>query len=154
MEEENRIEKIPVYVVDIDGTLALKRAGDENCRNIYDWKRVSEDVGYSAVIKTYIALNAFYRCIVVSGRSEECREETLDWLRRHHINTQEKHGFRLFMRKYKDYRPDWVVKEEIYHELIEPEFDVIAAFDDRTQIVKLWRDVLGIPCFQVDWGFF
>jgi hypothetical protein len=146
--------KKQAFIFDVDGTLALKRQGDPNCRNIYDWKKVGEDVGFSAVIKTYIALNAFYRCIVVSGRNDVCREETIDWLHRHNINTQEKHGFKLFMRKREDYRADYIVKEEIYRELIEPEYDIIAAFDDRTQIVKLWRDVLGIPCFQVDWGKF
>jgi len=26
--------------------------------------------------------------------------------------------------------------------------------DDRDQVVKLWRDEIGLTCLQVDWGNF
>ena len=50
----------------------------------------------------------------------------------------------LHMRKNGDNRSDRLVKEEIFWEHIEPRFNVLAAFDDRPRIVRLWKDI-GIP---------
>ena len=41
-------------------------------------------------------------------------------------------------------RQDTIVKEELFWEHIEPIYNVIAAFDDRPVIVRLWHK-LGIP---------
>jgi hypothetical protein len=41
------------------------------------------------------------------------------------------------MRGEKDHRPDEIVKEEIYHKYIEPEYNVVAIFDDRDKVVKM-----------------
>ena len=50
----------------------------------------------------------------------------------------------LLMRMDGDFRPDHVVKEEIYRLNIEPYFDVRMAFDDNPSIIALWKR-LGIP---------
>jgi len=52
------------------------------------------------------------------------------------------------MRPQHDYRPDAIVKVDLYRREIEPRFSVIGVFDDRRTVVKAWRD-LGLACFQV-----
>jgi hypothetical protein len=57
------------------------------------------------------------------------------------------------MREAGDHRPDWIVKKEIYNNLISKEFDVKLVFDDRQQVVDMWRSI-GLTCFQVAEGNF
>ena len=57
------------------------------------------------------------------------------------------------MRATGDFRPDSVVKEEIYNNHIKDNYYVAGVFDDRDSVVKLWRD-LGLTCFQVYYGDF
>jgi hypothetical protein len=47
-----------------------------------------------------------------------------------------------------DYRPDYIVKEEIYRRDIEPLYDVKFAIDDRLQVCRMWHSI-GIPVFRV-----
>jgi len=132
-------------VVDIDGTLAHMSG-----RSPYDESRVGEDeydeVVAAAVIGVISKLDA--ECIVVSGRTDKCRQETEDWL--------VDHGFpyeHLFMRKHGDTRPDYVVKNEIYDASIIPYNNILAVFDDRDQVVRHLRN-RGIVVFQVAPGRF
>jgi hypothetical protein len=46
-------------------------------------------------------------------------------------------NWELQMRKKNDYRPDEVIKEEIYHNNIEPIYNVIAVFDDRQKVCDM-----------------
>ena len=57
------------------------------------------------------------------------------------------------MRKKGDYRHDEIIKEEIYHTDIEPNYNVIAVFDDRNRVCDMWRN-LGLLCNQVYYGDF
>ena len=47
----------------------------------------------------------------------------------------------------------YIVKKEMYFEFVHPYFNVDMVFDDRNQVVNLWRD-LGFTCFQVNDGDF
>lgn len=62
-------------------------------------------------------------------------------------------GFNLLMRNKRDFRPDEVIKKEIFEKEIDPKYNVICVFDDRDKVVKMWRD-LGILCNQVYYGDF
>jgi hypothetical protein len=131
-------------LVDFDGTLSLR--GE---RGPYEWARVSEDLPNLPVIETVRALShATFSIVVISGRDERCREESLKWIANHL-------GFEvpLFMRSCSDSRPDFVIKEEIYRARVEPFWNVQLAIDDRQQCVDLWRR-LGIVTFQVAEGDF
>jgi hypothetical protein len=94
---------------------------------------------------------------VWSGRSDECREATKDWLAKHcgmrfrgWLGAPE--NFR--MRKAGDYRDDVVLKSEWLSEIEPPEYKrLTAVFDDRARVVQMWRDA-GIACFQVAPGEF
>jgi hypothetical protein len=57
------------------------------------------------------------------------------------------------MRTEGDHRSDDIVKKEIYEKRIAPWYDVVAVFDDRDKVVKMWRD-LGLLCCQVYYGDF
>ena len=86
--------------------------------------------------------------LFASGRGEEDRAKTEDWLR--------KHGFvfeKLYMRPAKDSRPDNIVKGEIL-EQIRAEFgEPFMVFDDRNSVVDMWR-ANGVRCLQVAPGAF
>jgi len=85
--------------------------------------------------------------VLVSGRSDECRNETKEWLRENNISYDQ-----LWMRRAGDYRPDYIVKQEIYdRHLINK--DIYCVFDDRDQVVQMWRRN-GLRCLQVADGSF
>lgn len=135
------------WLVDLDGTLALKRD-----RGPYDWDRVGEDDPNLPVIAIVQALmRAGYPVILVSGRMEQARRPTMIWLNAGAgIDTESIDG--LFMRADGDYRPDDVVKREIYDTRIVPllqswhpaepllhkPFGVI---DDRSRVCDMWESL-------------
>ena len=59
----------------------------------------------------------------------------------------------LFLRADDDFRPDDIVKKELLGDIKQRGFNPTLAFDDRDQVVKMWRG-LGIECFQVREGDF
>ena len=86
---------------------------------------------------------AGYNIILVSGRSDEYRELTENWLRENNI-----FYIALWMRKADDIRADSIIKEEIFKEYIEPYYTVHAIIDDRKRVLRMWRR-LGLPTFAV-----
>jgi len=136
--------KIPAYIFDIDGTLAHM-----SNRSPYDWSKVDTDSPDLALRKIANALNNSGADIIyLSGRDGSCELKTDEWL----FNNKFPHG-RLVMRDAGDQRKDSIVKKEIYQKHIEPFYNVIAVFDDRNQVVDMWRSI-GLKCCQVDYGFF
>jgi hypothetical protein len=64
-----------------------------------------------------------------------------------------KDNWTLLMRPEGDHRSDEVVKKEIWEKKIKPWYDVVAVFDDRDRVVKMWRDE-GLLCVQSYYGDF
>lgn len=134
-------------LVDIDGTTALM-AG----RSPYDETRVAEDRPNVPVIAAVEAMHAAgYSVVFVSGRTEACRLATATWLRTH-LPKVGVHAA-LHMRPEGDMRKDAVVKAEIFDREIRDNYDVVAVFDDRRQVVDMWRS-LGLTVLQVAPGEF
>jgi len=142
------------YIFDIDGTLADL---DHRLHHIQkapkDWAAFFSEVGGDTpiehVCQLALDLHAGGSVIVyVSGRSDECRDTTADWLDR--VGLPRGH---LFMRKSGDHRDDDILKAEILRELLALGYSPIMAFDDRNRVVKQWRDN-GVPCAQVADGDF
>lgn len=134
-------------LVDIDGTTALMQDRDP-----YDWSRVGGDKPNMQVIDTFKALakTAGARIIFVSGREDVCLEETKQWL----VDNKAVDGdWLLYMRPAGDKRPDAEFKLEAFNKYIRNNYNVIAVFDDRDSVVRLWRD-LGLTTFQVNYGDF
>ncbi len=126
-----------VILCDLDGTLAL--FGDANP---YDRDFTKDEVNKAvyAVLHRYAADKTI---ILLSGRKEQCRAQTLSWLRIHGIPFDA-----LFMRKDDDNRKDVLVKEDIYREHIQGKYNVLMVIDDRLQVCRLWHR-LGLPLFRV-----
>ncbi|WP_173155950.1 phosphatase domain-containing protein [Phytohabitans suffuscus] len=134
-----------IVLVDIDGTVAL--IGD---RSPYDMRRVGDDQPHHAVIAAVRAMHAAGHAIVYcTGRDESARAATEQWLDRHVGVPYEA----LHMRDLYDSRRDAVVKRDIFEREIRDHFHVVGVFDDRMQVVKMWRD-LGLTVFQVAEGDF
>ncbi|MET0422741.1 MAG: AAA family ATPase [Actinoplanes sp.] len=135
----------PAVLVDIDGTVALM-AG----RGPYDWHRVGEDAPNQAVIAAVRAMHAAgHEIIFCSGRDVVCRPETEAWLELF-VDVP---YVGLFMRPEGDNRKDSVVKREIFDTEIRDRWRIVGVFDDRQQVVRMWR-ALGLTVFQVAEGDF
>lgn len=140
-----------VYVFDIDGTIATVGPRIECItRDKPDWEeffsRCGEDTPNEPVFDLCRVLLGIgeHRVILLTGRTENVRQVTEDWLEKHGIVGYE----RLIMRAAGDKRSDFVVKPELLENSgIVP--DLI--FEDRVQVVKAWRD-RGYVCAQVAEG--
>lgn len=142
----NTIKDSPstAIIVDLDGTLAI-----HDKRDPFDPKLIHTDLfNYNL---WFILKNFKERIIFLSGRegNEFGRSETTKWIKKY-TNMEE---INLFMRKEGDNRKDSIVKEELYKIHIEPYYNIIAVFDDRDQVVDMWRN-LGLFTCQVNYGGF
>lgn len=98
--------------------------------------------------KRYYACAENVCVLLVSGRGEEYRNDTVLWMNQNLVLYDY-----LFMRPEKDSRPDTEIKMEIYKRDIAPKYKVRLVVDDRTRLVKMWRS-LGLECWQVADGDF
>ncbi len=132
-------------IVDIDGTVA--RMVD---RGPYDQDRVLEDAMEDDVLDLIEAYAKEYglKIIFLSGRDDKCYADTQEWLDRTQVPYSE-----LFMRETGDARKDDIVKLEIFRTKVAPNYNVVMAFDDRDQVVNMWRQI-GLRCVQVNHGNF
>lgn len=89
-----------------------------------------------------------YLILFVSGRSEDTRIQTHNWLADNFPGFEK---FPLFLRGRKDFRHDYEVKREIYVNQIQSEYEVSVVLDDRQKVVDEWRS-LGLQCWQVAEG--
>lgn len=130
-------------IVDIDGTLAHNLSG----RNIYDLSKVKDDTPDPFVTCLVDSISETYSyyvdVIIVSGREDISRKVTEEWLENNTIPYT-----KMYMRKEGDKRDDTIVKEEIYHQYIEPNYAVLGVFDDRPKVCRMWRK-LGLNVAQM-----
>lgn len=133
--------------VDIDGTVAdMKKCG----RGPFEWHRVGEDDPIQHVVDVVHALHdAGYKIVVMSGRDEVSKSDTIAWLNKHGIPFHD-----IFMRPAGSQEKDNKIKHDLFWEHVAPKYDVRFALDDRDQVVHFTRDVLKIPVFQVAPGNF
>lgn len=142
-------------IIDLDGTLCDVRhrthyvkESPPNWSAFFD--ACVEDTPNSAVAALYdMARSAGCAIIYVSGRPETHRAPTDRWLVQHRL-----HGYtRLLMRAAGDYRPDDIIKRELYEAHIAGRYEVLFSVDDRSSVVAMWRS-LGITCLQCADGDF
>ncbi len=136
--------KHTAIICDLDGTVALL-----NGRSPYDASACESDILNMNVARIVKDLqNMGYHLLFCSGREEKYRGQTELWLQKHDFTYDG-----LFMRKTGDTRKDCIVKREILERDIVPRYFVHSVFDDRNQVVQMWRDA-GLTCFQVAPGDF
>lgn len=144
-----------IYIFDIDGTLA-----DCSHRLHFiqqkpaDWSAFfaacSEDDPILDVLAVASSLyDESHGIVLISGRSDECRDKTESWLRRRIPYTN------LYMRRAGDHRPDNIVKSELLDKFIQeyPGISIGGVFEDRQQVVDMYR-ARGLRVFQVAEGKF
>lgn len=131
-------------IFDIDGTLASMTD-----RGPFEWGAVDTDAPHTDIIAlVQMFKDRGYKIIIVSGRDGSAEYKTRHWLRLFSVPFDE-----LFLRPEGNYEKDYVIKERIYKNEIEPKYKVRYVFDDRDQTVKQWRD-MGLRCLQVAPGDF
>lgn len=169
------MNKKDAIIVDIDGTLANcdhRRHFVDGTHEKQDWKSFYESMTEDTINEwcNFIIEKCCYdevgflnkSILLVSGRPEEYRELTSNWLIKNNLTFDKKYNLysddqedsiKLFMRKTSDYRDDTIIKEEIYREHIEPFYNVLFAIDDRRKMADLWRK-LGLVCLHCAPGDF
>lgn len=151
--------KRKAIIVDIDGTLALR-----NNRSPFDYDKACGDTAdfrMCRIIKSLIESDENYEVFFLTGREDtgECRRITAEWIHNHVYPKQGHNGFlpkdnwTLLMRPEGEHLPDEVIKKKIWEEKIKPWYDVVAVFDDRDRVVKMWRNE-GLLCLQPYYGDF
>jgi hypothetical protein len=152
--------RLKAIIVDIDGTIAdishrlhfLEKKTDKH----KDWDGfyracVDDKPIYDILdLVETVRLSGPYHVLFVTGRSDRVRTETERWLG-HYFSLGTECS--LFMREDGDYRADYLVKKDIYCEFIRGKYDVEYVFEDRDQVVQMWRK-LGLRTLQVANGRF
>lgn len=126
-------------ICDIDGTVAKN-----TFRSPYDYGKVSTDEPIPHVIAMLEGLSTTHKIIFLSGRKDVCLEDTRVWLK-HHVPFWDGD---LFMRPGSSDEPDYIVKESLFNQHINGKYHVVAVFDDRLQVCRLWA-MKGLPLFRV-----
>lgn len=118
-------------LVDIDGTLA----DHESVRNVYDYTKVFDDKPHEDIIRS-VQLEAASgtKIIIMSGREDSCKEDTLRWLEKHNVPHDG-----LFMRSSGDSRPDWIIKDDLVRDNIMDNYYIDYCLDDRNSVVDHHR---------------
>ncbi|GCE30443.1 hypothetical protein KDA_59270 [Dictyobacter alpinus] len=136
--------KLPKAIIcDLDGTLAVL-----NGRNPYDAAKCEQDLVNEHIATIVRFYSQTVHVLLVSGRKESHRPQTMNWLAQHTIPYTS-----LWMRQDDDNRKDSLVKEDIYREHIQGKYAIQFCLDDRNSVVDLWRS-LGLICLQVADGDF
>lgn len=152
----------PLYIFDLDGTLALieHRKGMLESKSADRWRHFyaacDKDLPNEPVISTMERLrHAGADVWIFSGRSDEVRDKTVAWLAHHtSFMTFDLEGPTLTMRQAGDYTADDVLKKQwLDAMLVDDRRRLVAAFDDRDRVVQMWRSA-GVACFQVAPGEF
>lgn len=120
-------------VVDLDGTVA--RHVD---RSPYDYSKVYTDEVIEPVWNIVKAVeDSGVEIVFLSGRNEECRDETARWLREK-LGRDESQP--LFMRpRTNPNGPDFIIKDELLEQYVVPNYNILAVVDDRRQVVTTWE---------------
>ena len=148
------------YLFDIDGTIAdlshrlhhvAADLADNGATKPKDWDAFYAACGDDKPIPHMVELlltlfRAGSGVVYVSGRSDQCRNDTVNWIMRHNLPVGP-----LYMRKCGDHRPDHLVKAALLDQILADGYKPALVFDDRNQVVKMWRE-RGIPCCQVAEG--
>jgi hypothetical protein len=143
-----------VVFVDVDGTVA-----DLTHRRVFvatkpkNWpafeKTIHLDTPIQPVIDAVRRLwDAGWKVVICTGRGAQNRAKTIAWLEKHGVPFHA-----IYTRAEKDYRPDNIIKAELLVQARLDGYDPDVVFDDRNQVVDMWR-ANNIPCVQVAEGDF
>lgn len=141
---------IDAVIWDLDGTLAdvrhrlhLIRQTPPDWRGFFDATR--HDLPHPEALRLNRILSRTLVPVIVTGRPEDNRQITVDWLHRHEVCWH-----LMLMRPDGEERPDYVVKVEQALSLRERfGLNPVMAFEDRPRVVEAMRDA-GIYTLAAD----
>tara|TARA_Y100000401_G_scaffold111328_1_gene109468 strand:- start:285 stop:827 length:543 start_codon:yes stop_codon:yes gene_type:complete len=152
-------------ICDIDGTVALMKGK----RGPFEYEKAFEDEPNMPVIYMLLAARKYYEemndinvsIIFVSarenidleGRFADVEHLTIQWVMKYVVDAFEDDNVFFKFRKAGDHRKDAFVKFEIGKEIMK-DYNILCVFDDRNQVVDMWRNGLQLTCFQVADGNF
>lgn len=142
-------------IFDVDGTLAHMNGK----RGPFEWHNVDRDDPDKNIIKINSIINGYklnenlvddgeLEIMILTGRDGVALEKTKKWLKDYNVKYD-----KIFIREAGDGRKDSIIKREIYEREIKGKYNVIAIFDDRDQVVEMWRS-MGLTVCQVNYGDF
>jgi hypothetical protein len=160
-------------ICDIDGTimnvedrlaLAIKNKRPEDKRMNWDVfldpkvMEAEDRPNWDVVFLIKKLMSTGSTILFTSARNERHRDVTMRQLAQGcninmRISPYTNKGNRLYLRDDDDFRPDDITKKEIFERVLTDGFRPQLAFDDRDQVVSMWRG-MGLPCFQVREGKF
>jgi FMN phosphatase YigB (HAD superfamily) len=138
-----------VALFDLDGTLAdnchrqhFMAGGQKDWDGFFDAQ--SSDLPNLPIIALYQTLREAetFQVIVVTARPERYRTLTEEWFRAHGVSLD-----RMIMRADGDRRSDELIKREILNVLRSEGLNPLLVVDDRSKVVKMWREE-GVTCLQ------
>ena len=136
-------------IVDLDGTLFNTSARIHHLKPIAgtkkNWKAffagIPDDPINTHVREVVDLLASRHKVLLITGRPENTQRATLEALDKYHFRFDT-----LLMRPNNDNRHDYEVKRDLFLDLGIPTERVFCAFEDRLQVVSMWKN-LGIPVF-------
>lgn len=142
-------------IFDLDGTLADCSHRLHWIQNKpKNWKAFFAGMEHDAPIEPTIMIaqslyDSYNNVIFCTGRPDTHESVTRAWLSKHVGVWSE--NCPLYMRPSGDHRPDYEVKALLMATMLADGFDPKIAFEDRDQVVDMWRRN-GLICYQVAKG--
>lgn len=142
-------------ICDLDGTLAnidhrLHHLESKDWDSFFAAVKDDKPVEWCVILLRGLMQQGI-RIIFVTGRNESTRPDTVEWIKALGLNLRIE-AEDLYMRREKDRRPDYLVKEEIYSEYLQDE-NILFVLEDRKQVVDMWRRK-GLIVLHCDEGDF
>ena len=142
-----------VIVCDIDGTVAnIEHRRQYVATKPKNWRAfnagMAQDTVYEDIQWMLNSLSMFSDLVFCSGRSEDQRAVTEQWLANNKFTYEG-----LYMRAKGDYRQDSIVKVELLEQIREKHGEPFLWIDDRNQVVDAIR-AQGVRVVQVAPGDF
>lgn len=135
-------ERKNTFGFDMDGTLANVDSilhyvrKDSRYKDFDSFHRSSyfSPPNQNVVDILFEAVDKGFTIVIVTGRNEKYRDVTQAWLDENNIPYDN-----IFMRPEDDFRPDTVIKNNIFQQ-INQHYHMVHFVDDRTDIAKVWEE--------------
>ena len=145
-----------IVIFDLDGTLAnidkrrtlATKNGKMNWNVFFNPDNIDLDTPNQAVINmANILYSQDYIIYILSGRSDKTHQATIAWLDKHKV----KYDLLIMRPQNQLYKKDSDLKQSWLDTIGKDRVSMV--FDDRQQVVDMWRQN-GLPTFQVADGDF
>jgi len=125
-------------VIDLDGTLV-----DSSHREPYDYKEIKNDKVVRPVYDIMFWVSDYMpkvKVIILSGRNENCRVKTENWLDKNLVNYDE-----IILNKNAENQV--IFKEKAIKQLMK-KYNIFYCLDDNPEVVKMFKS-LGLKAYSI-----